>query len=374
VVDTTSAMEATRADHVREAVAIAFRGHMTGIGSAPGEWARWVDSVLDPHVPWEQVLASTVRGAIGWAAGHTDLTYRRLSRRAAASPGIVFPGLRTPKPSVAVVVDTSGSMDDGLLAQALGEVDGVLRSLGPAAGALTVLSCDAAVHTVERSTSARDIRLVGGGGTDVSPGIVAATMLRPAPEVVVVLTDGWTPVAGRATGALRRRRRRPGPRCRGTAADAGLDATRGVRARLSSGSARLGPPPPDSHRGDLRDDPFPALFDLSGKRAVVTGGTRGIGMMIARGLLDAGASVVISSRKAEAVDAAVDQLRPHGDVSGIAADLSREDEAVRLAARSAGRCTCWSTTRAPPGARPSRPSRSRRGTSWWPSTSRARSS
>jgi NAD(P)-dependent dehydrogenase (short-subunit alcohol dehydrogenase family) len=82
--------------------------------------------------------------------------------------------------------------------------------------------------------------------------------------------------------------------------------------------------------------PFPALFDLSGKRAVVTGGTRGIGLMIARGLLDAGASVVISSRKAEAVDAAVEELRPHGEVSGIAADLSREDEAVRLAAEVGG--------------------------------------
>ena len=82
--------------------------------------------------------------------------------------------------------------------------------------------------------------------------------------------------------------------------------------------------------------PFPALFDLSGKRAVVTGGTRGIGLMIARGLLDAGASVVVSSRKADAVDAAVAELRAHGDVSGVAADLSREDEALRLAAEVGG--------------------------------------
>ena len=43
------------------------------------------------------------------------------------------------------------------------------------------------------------------------------------------------------------------------------------------------------------------LFGLQSKTALVTGGTRGIGMMIARGLLQAGASVVISSRKADAV-------------------------------------------------------------------------
>ena len=47
------------------------------------------------------------------------------------------------------------------------------------------------------------------------------------------------------------------------------------------------------------------LFGLVGKTALVTGGTRGIGMMIARGLLQAGADVVISSRKADACAASV---------------------------------------------------------------------
>ena len=50
------------------------------------------------------------------------------------------------------------------------------------------------------------------------------------------------------------------------------------------------------------------LFDLTGKVAVVTGGTRGIGLMMARGLLQAGASVYVSSRKPEASEAAVAEL------------------------------------------------------------------
>ncbi len=79
------------------------------------------------------------------------------------------------------------------------------------------------------------------------------------------------------------------------------------------------------------------LFDLSGKVAVVTGGTRGIGLMMARGLLRAGARVYVSSRKAEAGDAAVAELSPHGTVRSLPADLSREEECLRLAAAVAER-------------------------------------
>jgi NAD(P)-dependent dehydrogenase (short-subunit alcohol dehydrogenase family) len=73
------------------------------------------------------------------------------------------------------------------------------------------------------------------------------------------------------------------------------------------------------------------LFDLTGKVAVVTGGTRGIGLMIARGLLQAGVRVYISSRKPEAGDAAAAELAEFGKVVSVPADLSTEGECVRLA-------------------------------------------
>jgi NAD(P)-dependent dehydrogenase (short-subunit alcohol dehydrogenase family) len=80
------------------------------------------------------------------------------------------------------------------------------------------------------------------------------------------------------------------------------------------------------------------LFDLTGKVAVVTGGTRGIGLMMARGLLDAGARVYVSSRKAEAGDATVAELSgPGRKVVSIPADVSREEECLRLAAAVAER-------------------------------------
>ena len=73
------------------------------------------------------------------------------------------------------------------------------------------------------------------------------------------------------------------------------------------------------------------LFDLTGKTALVTGGTRGIGMMMARGLLQAGARVYISSRKADACAAAEEELKQYGSVKAIPADLATEEECVRLA-------------------------------------------
>lgn len=84
----------------------------------------------------------------------------------------------------------------------------------------------------------------------------------------------------------------------------------------------------------MADNQFTAhagLFDLSGKHALVTGGTSGIGMMIARGLLQAGARVVISSRNADRCAEAQQLLSEFGDVHAIPADLSRHDECQRLA-------------------------------------------
>lgn len=72
-------------------------------------------------------------------------------------------------------------------------------------------------------------------------------------------------------------------------------------------------------------------FDLRGKYALVTGGTKGIGMMIARGLLQAGARVVVSSRDAATCAQAEHLLSEFGDVRAIPADLSRHDECRRLA-------------------------------------------
>ncbi|HZU59722.1 MAG TPA: SDR family oxidoreductase [Solirubrobacteraceae bacterium] len=72
------------------------------------------------------------------------------------------------------------------------------------------------------------------------------------------------------------------------------------------------------------------LFDVSGKTALVTGGSRGIGFMIARGLLQAGARVVISSRKAGDLEAAAGELSQIGECEAIPADVSTPEGAAAL--------------------------------------------
>src|SRR5713226_3869757 len=54
------------------------------------------------------------------------------------------------------------------------------------------------------------------------------------------------------------------------------------------------------------------LFDLTGRKALVTGASRGIGLAIARGLGQQGASVVLTGRKADTLAAAAAQLRAEG--------------------------------------------------------------
>ncbi len=74
------------------------------------------------------------------------------------------------------------------------------------------------------------------------------------------------------------------------------------------------------------------LFDVTGKTALVTGGSRGIGRMIADGLVRAGAHVIVSSRKSANVQAAAHELAALGDCHAIAADISTPDGAHALAA------------------------------------------
>lgn len=80
-------------------------------------------------------------------------------------------------------------------------------------------------------------------------------------------------------------------------------------------------------------------YDLSGRIALITGATRGIGRAIAQAFAQAGATVVVSSRKEAAVAAVTAELRASGfPAEGIPANVGRPGEPQTLVARALERC------------------------------------
>jgi NAD(P)-dependent dehydrogenase (short-subunit alcohol dehydrogenase family) len=75
------------------------------------------------------------------------------------------------------------------------------------------------------------------------------------------------------------------------------------------------------------------LFSLEGRTALVTGGSRGIGKMIAAGFVEAGAKVYISSRKADVCEATAAELSRGGTCIALPEDISGVDGCRKLAAR-----------------------------------------
>ena len=79
------------------------------------------------------------------------------------------------------------------------------------------------------------------------------------------------------------------------------------------------------------------LFSVRGKLVVITGGSRGIGEMIARAYVENGARVIISARNAAVCDGLAAELSKIGECVSIPADLSKMAEIERFAAAVAAR-------------------------------------
>ena len=77
------------------------------------------------------------------------------------------------------------------------------------------------------------------------------------------------------------------------------------------------------------------LFDLTGQTALVTGGSRGLGLQMAQALGEAGARIMLTSRKAADLEQAVAELQAQGiDARWIAADCAKEEDIARLASET----------------------------------------
>lgn len=167
----------------------ASRTGNAGRGTVPAGVQRWAHEQLTPAtVPWTKTLASALRRAVGDRSGQLIHSWRHPNRRGGAD--VLLPALRAPKITVDLIVDTSGSMGTDDLTAALSETRGVLKAVGVT---VRLWCCDAQATEPRRIAKIADVRLVGGGGTDLRVGIDAALAARPNGDVLVVFTDGGTP-------------------------------------------------------------------------------------------------------------------------------------------------------------------------------------
>lgn len=179
-------LDALERDLLELALARAIRDRAADRSGVPGGWLRWAEERLRPSIDWRTRLGAVLRRATHRAAGRVDFTYARPSRRSVGP--VVLPSMVAPEPETALVVDTSGSVTRSALSGFVAEIAGLLPR-----GRLRVLCCDLKAHPAQRVRRAEEVRLVGGGGTDLREGIAAALKLRPRPDLLVVLTDGQTP-------------------------------------------------------------------------------------------------------------------------------------------------------------------------------------
>lgn len=181
----------TQAEVIREAVARAIEEHaQRQPGSVPAHLERWAKERRRSKVDWRAQLRSLLRQGLASAQALVDYRYDRPSRRQCVSP-FVLPRLRGPQPKLALVIDTSGSMQTRELEQALAEVEAVVRTIG---SPVDVASGDIGVQSFQRGLfRASQVKLVGGGGTDMGLALKQLAERRERYHAVALISDFWTP-------------------------------------------------------------------------------------------------------------------------------------------------------------------------------------
>ncbi|SHN58089.1 VWA-like domain [Desulfitobacterium chlororespirans DSM 11544] len=189
----TSGISPVEGELIRRDVANQIEEHVRGQGKVPGHLVRWAEEKLRPKIDWKKQLASAIRSTVADTAGATDYSYSRPSRRQGkvGQGEVILPSMRRPVPAVAIIADTSASISDPMLARTLAEISGILKALGRQEG-VRVLAVDHTVQSCRRVFRPEQIRLTGGGGTDMRAGLEGVSRLRPLPQVGIVLTDGYT--------------------------------------------------------------------------------------------------------------------------------------------------------------------------------------
>ena len=196
--DEEGGLSRARQEQVRRRTAQDVLDHIDNHGewAAPTGLQQWAMMRTEPKIDWRRLLASELRRGLHRRPGSGDSTWSRPARRPDDGP-VLRPGTARPTAHVAVVVDTSGSMQTEDHSQAFAEVHAILRAAVPGE-AIAVYSAHHEVAAVQTVNQTRQIRLVGGGGTDMRQASSPPPEHGPAPP-----SSSSSPMAtppGRPTG------------------------------------------------------------------------------------------------------------------------------------------------------------------------------
>jgi predicted metal-dependent peptidase len=162
-------------------------------GEGAGGWQEFVDEILEPKLDPRRLIMRAVSKHVEniLAGGNGRYSYRRPSRRPSHG-GLIRPRSFQPIPRITLIVDTSGSMSSSELGVAVGLVSKVLDGLRLRDG-LQVVCGDTQVQSAEKIFDPSKIKLAGRGGTDMRTLVTAAVEEKPEPDLILLVTDGWTP-------------------------------------------------------------------------------------------------------------------------------------------------------------------------------------
>lgn len=158
-------------------------------GNVPAGLDRWAKDYLHPKVPWKRELRTVTHRQINECMGKREYTFKRPHRRQGLNETIL-PSMRDFFPRIGLVRDTSGSMDESDIARSIAETRGLLKEMG---GEIVDIEVDCQVHAVKAIRDVKQVKIMGGGGTDMGVGILHACGLKPRLDIIIVITDGETP-------------------------------------------------------------------------------------------------------------------------------------------------------------------------------------
>lgn len=147
-----------------------------------------------PKVSWQSIFRLVLsRLNENIARGKSDYSYRRTNRRMHNSK-FIYPGMVQYNPSLYFGIDTSGSMSTADYNALLSEIEAIIKTIMRSKNSFKVFTIDMDIKSVKPVNSVKQVKLEGGGGTDMAAGVRFVNSLKPkeTPDIFVLATDGGT--------------------------------------------------------------------------------------------------------------------------------------------------------------------------------------